>query len=581
MKQVVGKANKGQESIPTLVGILMLITILACLMCPGYFCNPVWASDFSGASGFKLIASDGTADDRFGDSVAVDGDTMIVGAYEAELGLDNHQGSAYVFVRSGTNWTAQAKLTASDGTWGNNFGRSVAISGDTVVVGAPAHAVGANDCQGSAYVFVRSGTTWTEQAKLIASDGAPYTYFGVSVAITGDTVVVGAPEYDAAAYVFVRSGTTWSQQAKLTATDGTYSDKFGISVGISGETAVVGAWYDDVEDNMQQGSAYVFVRSGTTWTQQAHLNAADGAANDWFGISVAISGDTAVVGARNDDVGANTDQGSAYVFVRSGVTWSQQAHITASDGAANDNFGYSVAISGDTAVVGAYYDDVGGNMDQGSAYVFIENGNTWPERAHLTASDAAFDNFGVSVSINGNTALVGAYSDDVGANTDQGSAYIYDGSGTAQVSASVTIEAVSISVKISEGYPTAMDYGVMVPNAEAVPESYTPSTNQYLRVENSGSVAEDLLIKGADATCGTGTWILAATTAVDQYSHLYGVGQVPVTYSPLSSTLASTLGSNVAVDGTVDFNLKMKTPTSSTVFGQYSTMVTILAVAHY
>jgi len=137
----------------------------------------------------------------------------------------------------------------------------------------------------------------------------------------------------------------------------------------------------------------------------------------------------------------------------------------------------------------------------------------------------------------------------------------------------------SISVTIAEGYPTAVGYGVMAPGTEAIPATYTPGTYSYLRVENNGSVAEDLLIKGVDATCGAGTWTLAATPGADQYSHLYGIGQSPVSYS-LLSTAASTLGSNVAVGGTVDFNLKILTPTSSTVYGQYSTTVTILAVAH-
>ena len=133
---------------------------------------------------------------------------------------------------------------------------------------------------------------------------------------------------------------------------------------------MVGACGDDVGANADQGSAYVFTRSGTTWSQQAKLTAADGAAGDWFGYSVAVSGDTAVVGAAGDDVGANADQGSAYVFARSGTTWTQQAQLTAADGAAGDCFGRSVAVSGDTAVVGASDDDVGANTDQGSAYVF-------------------------------------------------------------------------------------------------------------------------------------------------------------------------------------------------------------------
>ena len=168
----------------------------------------------------------------------------------------------------------------------------------------------------------------------------------------------------------MRSDFSWSQQAQLTAADGAWGDLFGMSVAISGGTAVVGASEDDVGANTDQGSAYVFARSGSTWSRQAHLLAADGAANEWFGWSVAISGGTAVVGAPRHGVGANVDQGSAYVFARSGSTWSRQASLLAAGGAADDWFGISVAISGDTAVAGAYRDGVGAVANQGSASVF-------------------------------------------------------------------------------------------------------------------------------------------------------------------------------------------------------------------
>ena len=270
----------------------------------------------------------------------------------------------------------QAQLTAADASAGDQFGYSVALLGDTAVVGACYDNVGGNTYRGSAYVFVRSGGVWTQQQQLTASDGAAGDYFGYSVAISGGSVVVSAPGNNAgaidqgSAYVFVRSGTTWSQQQKLIAADGAASDWFGWSVALSGETAVVGAYADDVGANAGQGSASVFVRSGTTWSEQQKLTAADGAAGDTFGCSVAISGDTAVVGASSDTVGANAGQGSAYVFARSGSTWSQQQKLTAADGAADDFFGCSVTVSAGTAVVSAYADDIGANANQGSAYVF-------------------------------------------------------------------------------------------------------------------------------------------------------------------------------------------------------------------
>ena len=375
----------------------------------------------------KLTASDGAVDDQFGVSITISGDTAVVGAYQDDdKGTDS--GSAYVFVRSGTTWSQQAKLTASDGAAGDRFGVSIAISGDTAVVGAYQDDDKGTD-SGSAYVFVRSGSTWPQQAKLTAIDGAAVDEFGGYVTISGDTAVVGAREDDDAGqasgsvYVFVRSGTTWSQQAKLMAGDGAAGDEFGVSVDISGETLVVGSWGDD-DKGTSSGSAYVFVRSGSTWTQQAKLTASDGAAIDLFGRSLAFSGDTAVVGAyQGDDKG--TDSGSAYVFVRSGTTWTQQAKLTASDGAALDWFGYAVATKGDTIVIGARLADLGVNA--GAVYVFESSGSTWSHQAKLTASNAAAsDVFGDSVAIEGDTVVIGpGGDDDKGSNS--GSAYVFVG----------------------------------------------------------------------------------------------------------------------------------------------------------
>jgi len=369
----------------------------------------------------KLTAgSDGAAGDYFGYSVSISGDTAVVGAYAD----DGNKGSAYVFVRSGTTWSQQAKLIASDGAASDQFGQSVSISGDTVVVGAPGDDDKGN-LSGSAYVFVRSGTTWSQQAKLIASDGAAVDFFGYSVSLSGDTAVVGATLGDGnvtnsgSAYVFVRSGTTWSQQDELKAGDGAALDFFGRSVSISGDTVAVGAYWDDAK----KGSAYVFLRSGTSWSQQAKLTASDGAADDLFGVSVSISGDTVVVGAHeNDDDG--TSSGSAYVFERTGTSWSEEQKLTADDGAAYDYFGISVSINGDTAVVGAYRNDVN-DTSSGSAYVFERTDSTWSQQSKLTPSDGAQDDFfGHSVSISGDTVVVGAYyDDDDGA--DSGSAYVY------------------------------------------------------------------------------------------------------------------------------------------------------------
>jgi len=380
----------------------------------------------------KLTASDTAASDRFGNSVAMDGDTMVVGAYRDDDSGIEDSGSAYVFTLTGTTWTQQAKLTASDGAAFDQFGNSVAIAGDTIVVCAPWGDTDNGDTSGSAYVFTLTGTTWTEQAKLTASDGAAGDEFGRSVAIAGDTIVVGARldddngENSGSAYVFTRTGTTWMEQAKLTASDGAEGDWSGFSVAISGDTIVVGAWMDD-DNGTSSGSAHVYTRTEATWMEQAKLTASDAAANDNFGISVAIAGDTIVVGADSTGIGNGiTDSGSAYVYSLTGTSWTEQAKLRASNPVLGDQFGTSVAISGNTIVVGALENALAGTTGSGSSYVFTRTGTTWMEQAKLTASDGAFnDDFGHSVAIAGDTIVVGANRDDDNG-ADSGSVYIYD-----------------------------------------------------------------------------------------------------------------------------------------------------------
>ncbi len=281
-------------------------------------------------------------------------------------------------------------VTASDGGDSDQFGWSVAISGETAIIGAPSDDIGANENQGSAYIYVRNGPSWTQQAKLTASDGAAGDIFGLSVAISGDTAIVGAigvNNTQGAAYVYVRNGTSWTQQAKLTASDGGADDFFGQSVAISGETAIVGAPDDDIGANENQGSAYVYVRSGASWTQQAKLTASDSAAFDTFGRSVAISGETAIVSAPNDGIGCQRRSRFGLCLCAHGTSWTQQIKLTASDGGANDSFGSSVAISGETAIVGAQTTTSVQTKVKGSAYVYVRNGTSWTQQAKLTMNE--------------------------------------------------------------------------------------------------------------------------------------------------------------------------------------------------
>ena len=377
----------------------------------------------------KLTASEGAANDGFGFAISLEGDTAVAGAYGNDDVADN-SGAAYVFTRLGSTWSQQAKLTASDAAEDDYFGRAVALDSDTILVGAHYDDDGSSN-SGSAYLFTRSGTVWSQQSKLTASDAAENDYFGRAVALDGDIAVLGVPFDDdggsnsGSAYIFTRSGSTWSQQAKLTASDVNMADEFGISAALDGNTALIGAHYDD-DGGENSGSAYVFTRSGTTWSQQAKLTASDGADVDRFGYSVALDSDTALVGAYGDD-DDGTSSGSAYIFTRSGTAWSQQVKLTASDGETADRFGFSVALDSDTALVGAYSSDNVDGINTGSAYIFTGSGTTWSQQAKLTASDgAAADSFGYSVALDGETALIGAYD-----NNGAGAAYIFTRSGTA------------------------------------------------------------------------------------------------------------------------------------------------------
>jgi hypothetical protein len=314
-------------------------------------------------------------------------------------------------------WIQQAKLAASDGAANDYFGTSVALSGDTAVIGAPGHASN----QGAAYVFTRRGGAWSQEAKLAAFDGAADDFFGTSVAVrdSDNTAIIGAygqAGSRGAAYVFTRSGDTWSLQAKLTASDSAPGDQFGRSVVLSEDTAVIGAYYRAV----RQGATYVFERRGNTWRQQAKLTASDAAEGDAFGYSLAMALDTLVIGA----FGKASNQGAAYVFTRSDSAWHEQGKLTASNGAAFDQFGFSVAVSGDMAVIGA---PVKSNR-QGAAYVFTRNGSAWKEQARLAASDDAFDSaFGNSVAVGGEAVLIGAPAEA----RRQGAVYLFSRSGSA------------------------------------------------------------------------------------------------------------------------------------------------------
>lgn len=450
---------------------MILLAIVSLSLSPPMACPPPLGNSDSLAQSAFLKASNSDASDLFGSVVAISGDTAVVGAWSEDsnsTGVDGDQswnltsaaGAAYVFRRNGPAWTQEAYLKASNTEGGDLFGFSVAISGDTIVIGAKQEdsgATGVNGNQnngaaasGAAYVFVRQGTTWSQEAFLKASNTGGSDAFGTAVAISGDTIVVGAPlEKSAAtgvdgdqsnnnatsagaAYVFVRSGTTWTQEAYLKASNTAGGDLFGLSVAVSGSVVVVGAPGEDnqatgVNGNQSggwagdSGAAYVFERIGGTWAQAAYLKSFAGGSDTEVGYSVAAS-------RRRVLVGAPKNPGAAYTYYRSATGWEMESALASSNNEMGDGFGWSVSTESDQLIVGAPFEwsraiGVDGDQDDnsafgsGAAYTFVLDSGVWTQDHYLKSSDGPGNGnrFGMSVGLAGATRIVGAPFTDGGA----------------------------------------------------------------------------------------------------------------------------------------------------------------------
>lgn len=479
----------------------------ACALLIGAFCNATPSPQIGTLAQEAYIKASNPGEfDVFGTSMAVSGNTLVVGAPREDsnaLGVDGDQandlavdaGAVYVFIRTGMTWTQQAYLKASNTTNSDHgrFGTAVSISGDTILVGAAgdsSNATGANGDQnnlgapgsGAAYVFTRTGSVWTQQAYLKASNPGPADAFGTSVSIDGDTAVIGAPNEDSdlsgvnqgpnnnlsdntgAAYVFERSGSTWTQEAYLKASNPSVRDSFGYSVSASGDTVAVGAWLEDsaspgVNGNQNNGNAqgsgaaYVFVRSGSTWSQEAYVKASNPGAGDNFGYSLSLDGETLAVGAYSEDSDAQgvngdsmnddgSDSGAVFVYLRSGSTWTQEAYLKSLNSDAGDLFGVSVQLSGDRLAVTASREDGSAGIfpnnlaeEAGAAYVLTRTESTWSQAAYIKASNTSdYLMLGTAIALSGDVLAVSSHSENSGSsgiNGDQQGRPTINGSGAA------------------------------------------------------------------------------------------------------------------------------------------------------
>ena len=480
-----------------------------------------------------IKAANSGAGDIFGYSVSISGDTLAVGAFNedsnattvtngtgfSDSGTSLDSGAVYVYKRSGNNWAQEAYIKAVNNGANDAFGYSISISGDTLAVGAfnedsnatmITNGTGVSpgseiNNTGAVYVYKRTGNNWGQEAYIKAVNSGDSDRFGTSVSISGDTLVVGAPYEDSngtmitngtsfngvdsgandsgAVYVYKRSGNNWIQEAYIKAVNNGSGDYFGLSTSISGDTLVVGVSredssattvtngtsFNDLGTSFDSGAVYIYRRSGNNWAQEAYVKAANNGADDYFGQSVSISGNTLAVGAYQEDSNATTitngtsfsdsgisnNSGAVYVYRRSVNSWAQEAYIKAVNNGVNDSFGHNLSLSDDTLVVGAPYEDSNATMitngtsfsgvdsgatDSGAVYVYKRSGNNWAQEAYIKAvNNGAGDTFGLSVSISGDTLVVGANSEDsnattitngtgpseLGISTNSGAVYVY------------------------------------------------------------------------------------------------------------------------------------------------------------
>ena len=424
--------------------LLIAVTLAAGLVCCGLAASSAAAAPppmFHPSAGplallatqqAELTASDATANCEFGTTVALSGNTALIGAPLKTVAGSQTAGAVYVFVRPGASWSEQTELSDPDSGTGHYFGSAIALSGDIAIVGAPGEGAG-----GTVYVFTRSGSSWSQSEKLTdpdAIDELAGDEFGTSLALSGDTLLVGADSATAggsdeigAVYVYTRSGNSWSKVARLTAADAAYGDSFGSAVALDGQTALVGAPGKTVASQSLAGATYVFSGAGASWSQKAKLADPAPAAMDYFGSRLALSGGTALISTPYAVVSGKQNVGSVYVYTGSGAVWQKRAKLADPAAAANDYFGLALALEGGRALIGAPLAKVGVTSNAGVAYVYTGSGAIWSQQAKLADPDPApADRFGGPFALSGNTALIGAIGRAVGGQNQAGAVYVED-----------------------------------------------------------------------------------------------------------------------------------------------------------
>jgi hypothetical protein len=387
----------------------------------------------------KVVASDGAANAWFGSQTVVSGNTAFISAPNATVSGRESQGTVYVFTKSGITWSQTQILEPSDAAAGMHFGAGIAVNGNTAVITAPIADQNGVVWQGCAYVFVRLGTTWVYSQKLTSDVGVQYDTFGNSVAMNANYLLIssggsttvgpgGSTTIPRAVHIFTPSiagafGPDWAEVQEITSpvVDGNYGS-FGGSMAVGSDSLLIGARSATVAGSIGRGSVYVYKYNGSAWTMADNLTASDGAARDNFGVSISIDGTTAMIGAPGAATNGNTSQGAVYAFNETSGVWLQQQKLLVANGAALSLFGASVSLSGNWMLSGAY----GVNNREGAAYLFRKNGTSWIQDQALVPTDLSpGDVLGYNTGLDGGTALVGAFNATVNGAISQGAAYFY------------------------------------------------------------------------------------------------------------------------------------------------------------